>query len=146
MIYDLSNTMEKESAIQKFKNLLDKGKRVEIKTKHPRKSIQHNAYAHLLFSWFGLQYGEPMEYVKQEIFKKIVNPEIFRTEYTNPKTGEIREDWRSFADVDSGETSLAIDRFRNWSSKEAGIYLPEPNDLAAINQIEKEVNNNSKYL
>ena len=146
MIYDLSNQMEKQSAIHKFKNLLDKGNRVELKAKNPRKSIQHNAYAHLLLSWFGLNYGEPMQYVKQEIFKKLVNPEIFKTEYTNPISGEVREDWRSFADIDSGQTSTAIDRFRMWSSKEAGIYLPEPTDLAAINEIEKQVNNNSKYL
>lgn len=146
MIYDLANNMEKESAIHRFKNLLDKGKRVEIKTKHPRKSVSHNAYAHLLFSWFALQYGDTMDYIKQNIFKQLVCPEIFKTKYTNPKTGEIREAWRSFAELDSGETTIAIDKFRTWSSKEAGIYLPEPSDMAALNEIEKQVNNNSKYL
>lgn len=146
MIYELTKRFDRDRAVQKFKKAMDNESRIEIKLKHPKKSIQHNAYAHLLFSWFGLEYGETMEYVKQEIFKKIVNPDLFKTEYINLKTGEIREDWKSFADLDSGQTTIAIDKFRTWSSKEAGIYLPEPTDLAAINEIEKQVINNSKYL
>lgn len=146
MIYELTKRFDRDRAVQKFKKAMDNESRIEIKLKHPKKSIQHNAYAHLLFSWFGLEYGETMEYVKQEIFKKIVNPDLFKTEYVNLKTGEIREDWKSFADLDSGQTTIAIDKFRTWSSKEAGIYLPEPTDLAAINEIEKQVINNSKYL
>ncbi len=146
MIYELTKRFDRDRAVQKFKKAMDNESRIEIKLKHPKKSIQHNAYAHLLFSWFGLEYGETMEYVKQEIFKKIVNPDLFKTEYVNLKTGEVREDWKSFADLDSGQTTIAIDKFRTWSSKEAGIYLPEPTDLAAINEIEKQVINNSKYL
>ena len=146
MIYDLSINNEKQQAINKFKNLLDKGKKIDLKTKNNKKSISHNAYAHLLFSWFALEYGETMSYVKQEIFKKIVNPEIFKTDYVNVKTGEVREEWRSFAELDSLETSLSIDRFRDYSSREAGIYLPDPNDMVFINEIEKQVENNKQYI
>jgi hypothetical protein len=145
MIYNLSINHEKEQAITRFKYLLDNDKKVELKVKHPKKSVSHNSYAHLLFSWFALEYGETMEYVKQEIFKKLVNPAIFKTEFVNEKSGEVREALRSFADLDSGETTIAIDKFRTWSSKEAGIYLPEPNDMAFLEEIEKQVNN-SKYL
>lgn len=139
MIYNLSNNYEKQNAITRFKNLLENGKKVELKVKHPRKSISHNAYAHLIMSWFAVEYGESLEYVKQEIFKKVVNTEIFKTEFVNKKTGEIRTAWRSFAKLDSKETSIAIDRFRDYSSREAGIYLPEPNDLASINNLETEL-------
>lgn len=146
MIYNLSIDYEKQQAVTRFKNLLDKGKKVELKVKHPKKSVSHNAYAHLLFSWFALEYGDTMEYIKQEVFKKLVNPVIFKTEFVNEKTGEVRESWRSFADLDSGEATIAIDRFRTWSSKEAGIYLPEPGDIAFLEEIEKQISNQSKYL
>ena len=146
MIYNLSVSHEKQQAITRFKNLLENGKKVELKVKHPKKSVSHNAYAHLLFSWFSLEYGDTMEYVKQEIFKKLVNKDLFKTEYTNEKSGEIRIAWRSFTELDSGEATIAIDKFRTWSSIEAGIYLPEPNDLAFLEEIEKQVSNQSKYL
>mgnify|MGYP003330810326 CR=1 FL=1 len=42
--------------------------------------------------------------------------------------------------------SLSIDRFRDYSSKEAGIYLPEPNDLSILKDIEKQITNNKQYL
>jgi len=42
--------------------------------------------------------------------------------------------------------TLAINRFRDYSSKEAGIYLPEPNDLVFMQQIEVSMNNNKTYL
>ena len=35
--------------------------------------------------------------------------------------------------------TLAIDRFRNLASKELGIYLPEPNDLVLLQEIENEL-------
>ena len=35
--------------------------------------------------------------------------------------------------------TLAIDRFRNFASIELGIYLPEPNDLTIIEQLEEEI-------
>ena len=75
------------------------------------------------------------------MFKKIVNPQIFRTEYVNCKTGEIREAWRSTASLDTKEMTTAIDNFRDYASKEAGIYLPTPDDLVYLNEIEKQVNN-----
>ena len=42
--------------------------------------------------------------------------------------------------------TLCINRFRDYASKEAGIYLPEPTDLVMIRQLEIEVTNNQQYL
>ena len=88
-----------------------------------------------------MEYGETPEYVKQDIFKKLVNPQIFLTEYVNYKTGEVREAWRSTADLNTKEMTTAIDNFRDYASKEAGIYLPTPDDLISLNEIERQVNN-----
>ena len=44
--------------------------------------------------------------------------------------------------------TLAIDRFRDFSSKELGIYLPEPSDLAILQDIENQLskNKNKQYI
>ena len=42
--------------------------------------------------------------------------------------------------------TTAIERFRNYASKEAGIYLPEPGELAMLQQIENEIKKNEQYL
>lgn len=146
MIFDASNPFDIEKAKVKFESLISKQKKFELTEKFPMRSIKQNSYFHLLISCFALEYGERFEYVKQEIFKKIVNPDIFYFEYVNRKTGEIRDDWKSSADLNSKEMTLAIDRFRDYSAKEAGIYLPEPKDLNYLEEIKKQVENNKQYL
>jgi hypothetical protein len=42
--------------------------------------------------------------------------------------------------------TLCINRFRDYASKEAGIYLPEPSDLVLLQEIEIQINNNKNYL
>jgi hypothetical protein len=42
--------------------------------------------------------------------------------------------------------TLCINRFRDYASKEAGIYLPEPSDLVLLQEIEIQINNNQNYL
>jgi len=139
MIFDTSIPFENQQAAERFLWLQNKGKVIELKEVRPKRSISQNSYLHLVLTWFAINYGERMDYVKQVFFKQVVNPEIFRTEFVNQKTGEIREDWKSTAELDTKEMTTAIDRFRSWSAKEAGIFLPEPSDMVAINHIEKEI-------
>ena len=73
--------------------------------------------------------------------KKIVNPQIFKTEFANRKTGEIREEWRSTADLNTKEMSIAIDNFRDYASREWGIYLPQANEVVYLQEIEKQIKN-----
>ncbi len=124
--------------------LIKKGKTFEIKEIRQKRTRSQNSYMHLLFDWFALEYGETSEYVKRDIFKKIVNRDIFDTEFVNKKTGEVRQDWKSTADLNTKELTIAIDNFRNYSSKEAGIYLPEPIDLATIQNLENEIKNRTQ--
>ena len=141
MIFNATNEFDIQRAKERLAFLIEKKKTFEIIEKNPKRTYSQNNYIHLLFAWFALEYGETPDYVKQEMFKKIVNPQIFRTEYVNRKTGEIREAWRSTASLDTKEMTTAIDNFRDYASKEAGIYLPTPDDLAYLNEIEKQVNN-----
>lgn len=146
MIYNPQIEIDIFRAEERLKWLIEKGKRFELKEKRKKRTLDQNSYLHLILGWYAVEYGETREYIKQHTFKRVVNPEIFRTEHINRKMGEIREDWRSTADLDTGELTTAIDRFRNYSSKEAGIYLPEPKDLVHLNQIEAELDKYKTYI
>lgn len=140
MIYDTTNPLHRNQLIEKVKYYIQKGKEVELKVKHPKRSISQNAYLHLILTWFAIETGYTMEEVKQDIFKKIVNDSLFyEGEFEGKLKGVKIERWRSTASLSTAEMTLAIDRFRNYASIEAGIYLPEPEDLASIAELEREV-------
>jgi hypothetical protein len=149
MIYNPSNPLHVHQAISKIKHFIEQGKRFELKAKNDRRSISQNSYLHLILTWFGLETGYTLEEVKQDIFKKIVNPNTF---YDGEHEGKIEglkiERWRSTASLDTAEMTLVIDRFRDYSAKELGIYLPEPSDLALIQELENEISkhSNQQYL
>ncbi len=137
MIYDSTSKFDCERAITVLKGFIAKGKKFELKAKHPKRSISQNSYLHLILTWFGLETGYTLEEVKQDIFKKHVNPTLFY----EGEFGDliIIERWRSSASLSTAEMTLAIDRFRNFSAIECSIYLPEPNDLASIQNMEIEI-------
>lgn len=145
MIFNAKIQPEREKAIERFKWLIENEKTFELTVKNPKRSISQNSYAHLLFSWFGLHFGYTLEEVKQEIYKKVVNPELF---YIEQIEGIVNiERWRSTSDLDTAETTLCIDRFRDFAAQH-GLYLPQPSDLAALREIERELskNSNKQYL
>lgn len=98
----------------------------------------------MLLGYFASEFGSTIEQVKVDVFKRLVNSDIFVRQRTN-KRGVVVEYLRSTSDLDTGEMTEAIERFRNWSAAEQGLYLPEPNEglfLYAQQQIER----NSEYL
>lgn len=144
MRYKGSNFVDAQKATNKLKKLIEQGKTFELTEKRPKRTISQNSFLHLILSWFGYNFGYSLEEVKQEIFKKIVNPETFY----DGEFGELVkiERWRSTADLNTAELTLCIDRFRNYSAKECDLYLPEPKDLNHLEQIEIELNNNKEFL
>ncbi|MDM1547407.1 recombination protein NinB [Empedobacter falsenii] len=140
MIYNTSNTVERQKAITRIKKLLDNKSVIEITEKKPTRTIKQNRYLHLILGFFGSETGYTLEEVKQEIFKKIVNPALFY----EGEIGEIvtLQRWRSTADLDTLEMTQAIEKFRDYSSAEAGIYLPSPDEKDFLLQIEIELKNN----
>jgi hypothetical protein len=146
MIYNPEKELDAQRAVEKLKYFISKKKVFELIQKRVPKTYPQIKYVHLILGWFALEYGETLAYVKLEYLKKLVNPEIFEFEFTNQKTGEVRTEYKSCADLRKDELSMAITRFRDYSSKEAGIYLPGPEDLAILQQIEREINNNKQYI
>jgi hypothetical protein len=146
MIYNAKNSFDCIKAEERLKYLISNEKKFELTEKKPLRTLSQNNYLHLILSYFALEYGETAEYTKQKIFKKIVNPQIFITEYVNRKSGEIREELRSTGDLDTKELTDAINRFMDYSSKIAGIYLPRPEDVLYLEEIEKQISNQKQYL
>ena len=83
--------------------------------------------------------------MKQQYYKKLVNPSIFIRERDDKYLGRIKI-LRSSADLDSGEMATSISRFRNWASSECGIYLPSPEEDRLIQLMEIEIQRNKDYL
>lgn len=143
MIYDLKDEISVKKARTYFEYLQEKESRIELKEKRPRRSISQNNYLHLILCAFGLNFGYTLYEVKQYIFKQIVNKDLF---YDGQKEGiEEIPKWRSTAHLDTKELTTAIDRFLDYSAKN-GYRLPEPRDLAWIQELENEVLSNQKYL
>jgi len=143
MLYDLSNNFQLVQAETYFNKLKESGCTIELKKKVKRTYRQNN-YLHLILSWFAAETGYSLEYVKSEYFKKTCNPQLFIVE-VDGKFGK-KKDLRSSKNLDTKEMTIAIDRFRDWSSKEAGIYLPEANEDEFLKHIEIEISRMERWI
>lgn len=141
MKYNLSIRTDQERFKRRCNELYKAGKVVELSVKEKR-SIQANKYLHLILTWFAMETGYSMEFIKVEYFKKLLSPDIFCKEVACRFTGQVLIEIRSSADCTNDEISTAIARFRNWSMESAHIYLPEPNEHDFLQQIEIEASRN----
>lgn len=117
---------------------------MELSERRPRTPAQ-NRYLHLLLGWFALEYGDTLEFVKEAYFKRLCNAELFCVRRPDRFLGEV-ERLRSTRDVTTAELTTAIERFRAWSSKECGIYLPAPDEADFLRVIEKETARQAIYI
>ena len=146
MLYNLSNPLQREQFKARSAMLLEKSNGiVELTEKKPRRSNQQNAYLHVILGYFAMETGNTLEWVKQQYFKKLVNADIFIREQEDKWLGRMKV-LRSSADLDSAEMTTAIDRFRNWSSSEAGIYLHSANEEDMLSLMEIEISRYKQYL
>jgi hypothetical protein len=145
MIFNLNNEYE----IPKFKEYVNKLYEqkaiVEVKKKLPNRSTQQNRYFYLILSWFACETGYSVDEIKVDIFKRICNKEIFER-YRENKHGEKIKFLRSSSDLDTLEMTTAIDRFRNYASAQAGVYLPSPNESQFLTYIEQEIERNKEFI
>ena len=144
MIYDLKNPYD----IGKFKDrvveLVNQRAVVDLTKKNPNRSLSQNAYLHVILGFFASELGYTLEEVKQGIFKQICNKEIFVRNIE--VCGKSIEYLRSSKDLDSQEMTTAIERFRNWSSLEAGIYLPSADEKHFISHMQKELRRYKQWI
>ena len=145
MIYNLDKRIDQERFKRRCNALYKQKVIVELTQKKERRTLPQNAYLHLILGWFAIETGNRLEFVKQEYFKRHINPDIFLVEVEDKHLGKVLV-LRSSRDVDSAEMTTAIDRFRTWASQEAGVYLPSPDEQDFLREIEVEIYRNNEYL
>lgn len=124
MIYDLRNPLDRERATAKLQHHLSKQHTIELKAKRPPRSLSQNAYLHLLLQLLAAELGCETQWVKEEYYKRLVNPDLFLYTRHSPHLPP-RTALRSSALLSSEQLTLSIDRLKHWAAQEAGIYLPE---------------------
>ena len=145
MILDLSKDFDRKKCREYVDYLMKRQVIVEVKERKHQRSLSQNSYLHVCLAYFASEFGYDLETVKYDIFKRTVNSEIFAREREN-RNGLRVTYMRSTRDLDTGEMTTAIDRFRNWSASEAGLYIPEPNEQEALLEVEKQIAMYEKYL
>ena len=145
MIYDLNTEIDRERLTKRITALFSARKVVEVKVYQPKRTNAQNRYLHAILGEFAMQTGNTLEETKTEYFKKYCNADLFLVRKTLKHIGTI-ETLRSSAELDTAEMTTAIERFRNWSASEAGIYLPSPDEEAYIAAIEAEMQRHRDWL
>lgn len=145
MVYNLQNQLDVQNAKTRLEYLIRRGCIVELTEKKQKRTLNQNSYLHLLLGYFASQTGNTLEWVKQQYYKKKCNPDLFIGERDDLFLGRVKY-VRSSADLRTDEMNLSIERFRNWSASEAGIYLPEATSEAEIAALQIEVERYKTYL
>lgn len=144
MIYNLKNPSEVIDLENRVDELIEQRAVVDLTKKSPNRSLSQNAYLHVILGFFASELGYTLEEVKQGIFKQICNKETFVRNIE--VCGKPIEYLRSSKDLDSQEMTTAIERFRNWSSLEAGIYLPSADEKHFISHMQKELRRYKQWI
>lgn len=146
MVYDLNTDIDRARFEKRVVALREKRVLVELSEKKPRRTHPQNAYLHLLIGEFAMQTGNTLEWVKQEYFKRHCNAEMFVRRRTDDFTHKEVEVLRSSRDLDTGEMTTAIDRFKQWAAVECGIDLPDAEDKEWLGYIEREMQHQREWL
>ena len=118
---------------------------VEVKKKHPCRTLAQNSYLHLLLAYFGNEYGCSAAEAKLDFYKRQCNRDLFERKAPNKKGLEVTY-LRSSAELTTAEMNLSIERFRNWSASVAGIYLPSPTEHGLLLYAQQEVERNGEFI
>ena len=145
MIFNLNNPFEHDKFKQYVNKLYRQRAIVEVRKKLPNRTLAQNSYLHLLLGYFGSEYGCSLEEVKIDYYKRTCNRDLFERKTVNKKGKEVTY-LRSSAELTTGEMTLSIDRFRNWSASVAGIYLPAVNEQQMLIYAQQEIERNKEFI
>lgn len=149
MIYDLEKDYDRQLFVSYCKKLLDKSKdknvKVELKERRAKRSIRQNSYLHLLLAMVAMKLGDTLENVKYRYYKINSNPTLFLIQKPDKITGEVYEDVRSSATLNSKEMSLSIDNFKDYVYQHTGLKLPDAEDKLYLAEIEKNWEREKHY-
>ena len=139
MKYNLKNDFDKERFTKRDNFLYG----VVILQEMTKRTLKQNNYLHLILTAFALETGYTLECVKRNFFKLEVNKDLFLTEERG--NFGIKQALKSTTQITKENLSIAIDRFKKWSS-DNGIYLPEPEDEEYLAHLEIEASRLQRYI
>lgn len=143
MKYDLKSSHDIAEAQRLLAQLTVDQKIVEIKEVKPRRSLNQNAFLHLLLGAFGANLGYTVEEAK-ELYKRLPgNKELYA--YQKDVGGKPMTFLRSSADLNKEEMTRSIETLREWSAK-MGYPLPTADNVEALRRLENYIETHEKYL
>lgn len=145
MIFNLNNPFEHDRFKEYVNQLYKQRAIVEVKKKLPNRTLAQNSYLHLLLGYFGSEYGCSLDEAKIDFYKRTCNRDLFERKTVNKKGNEVTY-LRSSAELTTGEMTLSIDRFRNFASSEAGIYLPSSTERDFLIYAQQEMEKSKKFI
>jgi hypothetical protein len=137
MKFDLANQSEAGQALAYLLELTQRGKLAEVTKVSPRRSLNQNAYLHLIIGYFGLHFGYTLEEAK--FLYKQINAGLYRYE----KAGRIF--WRSTRDLNKEDMAKSIDTFMQYSARN-DCPLPLATDEGWLREIEREIERSKYYM
>lgn len=138
MIYDLNNETEFKKFNIRLNKLLTNKCKVELNEIRKKRTYKQNRYLHLLLGLFSLELGYTI--VESKILFKRLNKDVF--EYKKNNITFVK----SSAKLDALELTKSIDKFRNWASVNGGIYLPAPDEIKLLNEVDELIKSKKQYL
>jgi hypothetical protein len=145
MKYDLKNIVDINRAKDYFETLIARKVLIELKQRRKPRTYLQNRYLHLLLGYIALETGHSLPYIKENVFKILLSPDIFKPEERIGKLG-VEKTTRSSAKLDSKEMTTAIDRFIDWAKDELNIQLPKPHEKEYIAQLEAELEHQKEWV
>jgi len=143
MLYNLKDQLSRKRFSTRVKALWDAGAVVELTDKRRRTNPQ-NRFCHVAIGILAMETGNSLETIKQEVFKRKVNPDLFIVEREDPILGHIQT-LRSSRDLDKEEMSKAIDRYLKFCA-DNGVYIPSPEEEDLLREAEYEIAKIERYL
>lgn len=137
--FDTSNPYDADKARACLERLIEKGHKIEIKTvQPPKRTSRQNRFMHALFALVSDETGISKEVVKQKLFKRDLNKDIFFIDET--VVGEfVFSNYRSVASLTKEEAILSINRLIFFMTSELGMYVPDPTEYLS-NEDSKDFN------
>ena len=126
MNYDLTLKDERRKFLR-YANMLMRKQRTNVAlVDESNRTLNQNAYIHVLCRIMAEGTGTTEQYAKQVYFKELANKDIFVRITKDPLTNEMVKTIRSTCDLTISEMRRAITNFRTWAA-ENGYTLPEAN-------------------
>lgn len=137
MLYNLNDEYNRKKFAARVRYLWEKRALVEL-SDTSRRSLSQNNYLHLCLGLIASDTANSLEVVKQ-YYKEQICPDIYVSYKEDKLLGRIKI-VESSAKISKEKMSESIDRLRMFAST-IGIYLPSPEDEAALAQAQMEINN-----